>query len=83
MRKSFKWPKLMQKVLDQFPFKLDANGMCEKRTAMGCAVYATRPWICRTDEVRARCFPEIPADKFDRITRTTCVMIGGSPAHGA
>ena len=42
-------PPWMQKAIDEFPWKPDATGACEKLDGNRCSVYEDRPLLCNLE----------------------------------
>lgn len=50
---------MFQKEVEEFPYKADENGVCEKLTDKGCSVYKDRPDLCNTETIRERYYSHL------------------------
>lgn len=58
------------KVYKDFPYG-EINGVCEKLENNRCSVYSSRPWQCRSNEVR-KLFLTLSDKEFNKMQREQC-----------
>jgi Fe-S-cluster containining protein len=65
----------VEHLIDQFPFRYEADGGCEKydRQTRKCTVYESRPEICRVDEVFK--YMDLPRNVFYAMTERVCHLL--------
>lgn len=72
------------KEMNEFPYKADARGACEKLTTDGkCSVYDNRPDLCNIETIRQRYFDHLTTAEYYSVTAGHCnnmMEIGGVDA---
>lgn len=68
---------LYQGLIDEFPFKPDESGACEKydKETKKCTVYDTRPRICRVDLVKELYHSDMSAEEYNAASEEACKVL--------
>ena len=65
----------MQKATDEFPYKANADGSCEKLIDNKCSVYDDRPLLCNIERMADEAEVEINKEVWYKMNYIGCKML--------